>query len=283
MSTRKLDLEGRLALKLKRLHKPPKALFATGQGDIEELLSHKVVAVVGTRRPTPYGRAVTAQLVEALASRGVTIVSGLALGVDGLAHQHCLEAGGKTIAVLPTSLKHIYPRTNQQLATKITETGLLVTEYQSDQSPMHHQFIERNRIIAALADSILIPEAAEKSGSLHTACFALEMGINVYVVPGNITSPMSGGTNRLIASGATPVLSADSLLQHLGLKSSKTSFIYSEDSGEMAIIELLKTGVKGGDELQAESALPPAEYSRAMTMLELRGDIRPLGADKWSL
>src|SRR5690606_28976050 len=152
------------------------------------------------------GRAVTYKFASELAARGVVIVSGLALGVDSIAHEACIGSGSKTIAVLPVGLEKIYPTSHTHLAKKISQgNGLLVSEYPSGTDPRRENFIARNRIIAALAEGVLITEAAENSGSLHTARFAIELGLPVLAVPGPINSSTSVGTNNLIKAGAIPV------------------------------------------------------------------------------
>ncbi len=181
----------------------PKRLWLCGMLPSER---RTAIAIVGTRKPTPYGREVTYQLSYELAKRGVVVISGLALGVDGIAHQAALDAGGTTIAVLPTSIESIHPATHRELARRITENGgALISEYGAGDPVFKTNFVARNRIVTALSDGILITEAAAKSGSLTTANFALEQGRPVMVVPGNITSPMSMGCNNLLRVGRLPL------------------------------------------------------------------------------
>lgn len=204
---------GKLAV-LSQLAQPVNNLYYAGN-NLLELLDRPCVAIVGSRHPSEYGEQVTRQLVEDLVAAGIVIVSGLALGIDSIAHRAAVDNGGQTVAVLPAGLDNIYPSRHRQLADQIIETGgALVTEYpEGSGPPLKYQFIARNRIIAALADAIVITEAARKSGSLHTADFGLELGIDILALPGNITSPTSGGTNKLIRSGATPVLSSADILE----------------------------------------------------------------------
>ena len=184
------------------IDKPPKTLYY--YGTLPERRT-ATVAIVGTRKPTAYGKEVTHRLAYDLASQGIIIVSGLALGVDGLAHQAALEAGGTTLAVLPCGLPKIYPARHHDLAAAIVaKGGALITEYTSDDEISYQSnFLERNRIVAGLADAVLITEAAARSGTLNTAAHALAQGKEVFVVPGNITSPMSSGCNALIKQGRT--------------------------------------------------------------------------------
>lgn len=204
--------------RLSQLHQPINCLYAScNRQQLMDLLRNPTVAIVGTRKPSAYGIRVTRKLTRELAGQGVTIISGLALGLDSIAHQTCVDHGGKTIAVLPSSIDNIYPRRHRQLARDITDSGgALVSEYTAGSTgPQKHNFIARNRIIAALANLIVIPEASKSSGSLHTANFGLELGIDVLAVPGSIYSPQSEGTNHLIQQGACAVTSTSDILDCL--------------------------------------------------------------------
>ncbi len=269
-----------------RLHaiaSPPTELYIEGRG-LTELLSSPTVAVVGSRKLTPYGRSVTQQLVTDLAKQGIVIISGLAFGVDSVAHRAALQAGGVAIAVLPTPLERIYPASHRQLAEQIVEQGgALVSEYEPGADVYKTNFVARNRIIAGLADAVLIPEAALKSGSLHTARFALNAGRDVLAVPGNITSPMSEGTNNLIKSGAQPVTSSEDIFHVLGLSPRQHKKASSANPAEQAILEAIQQGIRDGAELQAAAQLDIEQFNQALTMLEINGTIRSLGANQWSL
>lgn len=269
---------------LKRLDQVPEFIFVEGQS-LEEIMLLPRIAVVGSRKITPYGRLVTMQLVAALARRGVVIISGLAFGVDSIAHQACLESGGITLAILPASLEKIYPSSHLNLAKQILNSGgSLLSEYEGMDTPMKHQFIARNRLIAALSDAVLITEAAEKSGSLHTASFALELGKPVLAVPGNITSPMSAGTNNLIKAGAVPIHSAQDILNALRWQfpeSVKSSPMASPE--ENIILSLLQSGTSDGSLLLEKSHLEPRIFNQTMTMLEITGQVHALGANHWSV
>ncbi|MFA5004105.1 MAG: DNA-processing protein DprA [Candidatus Saccharimonadales bacterium] len=265
---------------------PPKQLFVLG-GDFDDLLTRPRVAVVGSRSVTPYGKSVTMQLAGELAAKGIVIVSGLALGVDAIAHRAALEAGGLTIAVLPSGLNHIYPATNRNLAKQILEQGgALVTEYETDGTmSFKANFIARNRIVSGLSDAVLITEAAEKSGSLHTARFALEQGRDVLAVPGNITSPTSVGTNNLIKSGATPVTSVNDVLYALGIDPSKPQQVklIGATPDEQMLLDLLSRGISDGHELLIKSSIAIPVFNQTLTMLEITGKVRSLGNNHWSL
>jgi DNA processing protein len=244
--------------KLRNIAVPPKQLFVKGE-DVKDLLARPSVAIVGSRKVSAYGKAVTAALAGDFGARsGVLIISGLALGVDSIAHRSALEAGGRTLAVLPSPLDHIYPASHQQLAEQIVRGGgALVSEYPSGAQVYPVNFIARNRIASGLCDALLITEAAEKSGTLHTARFALEQGKEVLAVPGNITSPTSAGTNNLIKTGATPVTSVDDVLHALGLEMRRTAKQAPKGNTphEQALLDLLFSGLRDGAELLERSGL----------------------------
>ncbi|HSW98977.1 MAG TPA: DNA-processing protein DprA [Candidatus Saccharimonadales bacterium] len=271
--------------KLRNIPDPPSQLFVKGYS-VNELLERPCVAVVGSRKVSAYGKAVTAALAGDLARAGVLIISGLALGVDSIAHIAALDAGGLTLAVLPSPVEQIYPAAHEQLAKRIiAQGGALVSEYPAGAPVYRLNFVERNRIASGLCDALLITEAAEKSGTLHTANFALEQGKPVLAVPGNITSLTSVGTNNLIKTGATPVTSAADVLQALGIETGKAAKQppKGDSPAEQALLDLLWGGVSDGAELLARSGLEPAPFNQALTMLEIHGQIRALGANRWAL
>lgn len=264
---------------------PPKRLCYIGKLPAERI---PTLAVVGTRKPTAYGKAVTTQLVSALAARGIVIVSGLALGVDAIAHQATLDAGGTTIAVLPGPVSHIQPATNRGLAEIIVRSGGAIMSERSDTDEYvvgPWSFLERNRIVAGISDAILITEANARSGTLNTAMHALDQGKEVFVVPGNITSPQSSGCNALIRQGATPVTCADDILAILAPKdqSVQAQLALGANAIETAILDQLRAGVHDGEEIQRNTGIDPRELSTALTMLEITGTVRSLGANQWSL
>jgi len=284
MEINKLTLK-QLPERLQQIASPPKLLYCAG-ASLDDLLQYACVAVVGSRKVTAYGRQVTTQLAGQLAEQGVVIISGLALGVDAIAHQAALDASGKTIAVLPGPLETIYPRSHQQLAEQILEQGgALVSEYPEGTEPFRTNFIARNRLVAGLCDTLLITEAAEKSGSLHTARFALEQGKEVLAVPGNITSSTSTGANNLLKAGAVPVTSTEDILVTLGLREHTTGIksVIGRDPEEQAVLDLLLQGVSDGEELQRTSKLDITSFNQTLTMLEISGKIRALGANQWAI
>lgn len=270
---------------LRQIPSPPKELFVLGE--LDALLLRPRLTVVGSRSVTAYGRQVTTKLAGELAAQGIVIVSGLALGVDALAHRAALEAGGLTIAVLPAGLDAIYPATHRQLAQQILASGgALVSEYPPGSVAFKQNFIARNRLVSGLGDGLLITEAAEKSGSLHTARFALEQGRDVMAVPGNITSPTSVGTNNLIKSGATPVTTTEDVLHVLGLqpRAEATKPIpRGANATEQTLLTLILAGTYDGDELLLRSQLDAALFNQTLTMLEITGKIRALGANQWGV
>lgn len=254
--------------------------------DINELLSRPSITVVGSRKVSSYGNAVTTSLVTDLARAGVAIVSGLALGVDAVAHRAALAANGRTIAVLPCGLDQIYPASHRSLAQQILgQGGALVSEYPAGSPVYKHNFIARNRIACGLTDALLITEAAAKSGTLHTAQFALEQGKDVMAVPGNITSPTSVGTNNLIKSGAIPVTDMQDVLLVLGLNpmAQNREVPHSDNPHEQTLLNLLSSGINDGAELLQGSQLEVTVFNQVLTMLEIRGQIRPLGNNRWGL
>ncbi len=270
--------------KLAPLPDAPEQLIVTGQ-PLEKLLVASAVAIVGSRRVSPYGKAVTTKFAGDLAGRGVVIISGLALGVDSIAHRAVLEAGGVTIAVLPSSLDAIYPSSHVQLANQILDQGgALVTEYPDNTKPHKYHFVARNRIVSGLSDGVLITEAADKSGTLHTANFALDQGREVMAVPGNITSPLSVGTNQLIKTGATPVTSVTDILRALGLEATEQKKkIIAASAEEAAILDLLQDGAAETEMLLTRSGLDAAIFNQTLTMLEITGKITSIGGGQWVL
>jgi DNA processing protein len=270
--------------KLKNIVDPPAKLYIEGS-DVNELLSRPTITIVGSRKVSAYGQIITSSLTQELTNAGIIIISGLALGVDSIAHKAALDSGGLTLAVLPAGLDRIYPSSHQRLARRIVEQGgALVTEYNTNTSIYPSNFIARNRIASALGDAVLITEAAERSGTLSTARFALEQGKDVLAVPGNITSPTSAGTNNLIKAGATPVTCVNDILRALGLESKGAKRApHSSDPQEQTLLDVLYSGVDNGAELLAASNMPVSLFNQTLTMLEIKGQIRPLGNNHWAL
>lgn len=198
---------------LKEIYQPPWALFA--KGDLTLLQKEPKLAVVGSRQATPYGKRAIRLLLPRLIENDITIVSGLAKGIDALAHECAIENGGKTVAVIAGGLYHIYPRDNMRLALQMMQNQLVISEYPPDTKPERWHFPIRNRIISGLSAGTLLIEAKQKSGSLITANYAVNEGREVFSLPGSIFSPFSNGTNELIQQGAKPVLKPEDILEEI--------------------------------------------------------------------
>lgn len=261
----------------------PKKLYILGNLPKKNI---PTIAIVGSRKPTQYGREVTERLAGDLARAGVVVISGLALGIDSIAHRATLEASGITIAVLANGLDTIYPRNHQALARQIVENdGAILSEYESGTPPLPFRFLQRNRIVSGLADGIVVVEAATRSGTLSTAAHALDQNKEVFAVPGNITSPLSSGCNALIKQGATPVTDTKDILDIIvpSDKTEQTQFILGDTPEEVSILQLLQSGLRDGDELLQKTKLDPTTFNQTLTMLEIKGMIKPLGANRWTI
>lgn len=261
----------------------PKKLYFKGKLPGQRL---PTVAIVGTRKPTAYGREVTYQLASDLAHRGIVIISGLALGIDAIAHHGALDAGGITIAVLGNGVDTIYPATNENLASEIlAKGGAIISEYEPNVEARDFQFLERNRIVSGLSDAIIVTEAAIRSGTMSTVAHALEQGREVFVVPGNITSPLSAGCNKLIKQGAHPITCADDVLEIIApdLLRPQAILPLGVNKLESQIINLLQSGIRDGEELQTQTTANISEFSQTLTLMEISGTIRALGGNQWTL
>jgi DNA processing protein len=253
---------------LAELHDPPDRLHV--RGSEIELLTRPAVAVVGARSCSPYGREVARALARELAAAGLVVVSGLARGIDGEAHRGALDAGGPTVAVLGCGIDRDYPRAHAELARRITETGAIVSEYPPGVEPAPWRFPARNRIIAGLALATVVVEARERSGALITADFALELGRDVFAVPGEITSTLSAGTNGLVRQGAAPLLSSDDVFAVLGVEASRPEQP-SVSAAAGIVLALVVDTPRSSDELVRASGLSSPEISSALVELELAG------------
>lgn len=272
--------------RLRQIASPPKHLYHIG-APLKGLLDQPAVAIVGTRKISPYGRQTTMEFTRELARHGLVIVSGLALGLDALAHKVALENDGACIAVLPCPLEKIVPATNRRLAESILKNGgALVSEYPEGEWPKPQNFIARNRLVSGLADVVLIPEAGAKSGALYTANFAVEQGKHVLVVPGSIYAPGSEGVNNLLRQGqAGAATSSADILSVLGLRQHKarSDKVKGSNASEQAVLDLMLSGISEGHVLLEESGLDVSLFNQTLAMLELGGLIRPLGADNWAI
>jgi len=240
-----------------------------------------LVAVVGTRRPTAYGRQVAAELVEGLVDQGVVIVSGLARGIDTIAHRETLERGGTTIAVLASGLDLVYPGENLSLAQRIRKSGALVSEHPPGVKPRPESFPMRNRIMSGLSRGVLVIEAGERSGALITAHQAADQNREVFAVPGSILSPESKGTNSLIQEGAKLVRTVEDVLEELGIGLSDHKAppprLAQADSVQIRLLAEMDATPVHSDELARRLALPSRDVSAALALLELQGVVRNIG------
>lgn len=269
---------------LRPIADPPLALFVRGDAS---LLATRGIAVVGTRKCTAYGRAATRELVGPLSRAGLTIVSGLAYGIDAEAHRACLDAGGRTVAVLGTGVDaaSVYPSGNRALSTEILERGgCVVSEYVPGTAGIPMHFPARNRIVAAITLGVIAVEAPEDSGALITTRFSLDFGREVFVVPGPITSPMSAGTNALLKVGATPVTSAADIIDALHLEELlPPAPKRTPPAGGLAgrVCRTLSATPTHIDDLRTQLNVPTPELAHTLTSLELDGAVRDVGGSRY--
>ena len=254
---------------LRSIHDPPIGLFVRG-GRSLDLLAATSVAIVGARGCTSYGANVARSLGRELAAAGVVVVSGLARGVDGEAHRGVLEAGGATLAVLGCGIDRDYPAAHGELARRICDRGLVVSEYAPGVEPAPWRFPARNRIIAGIATATVVVEARERSGALITADLALDEGREVFAVPGEITGSLSQGTNGLLKLGAAPLTCAEDVLEALGIEPAAPE-ARSVGDAAAAVLERLRDAPAAADELARTTALDAASLAAALTELELAG------------
>lgn len=264
--------------RLKEIEQPPPVLYLRGEIKPDD---EWAVAVVGTRRVTAYGRQVAEDIAGVLARNGVTVVSGLARGIDALAHQTALTAGGRTLAVLGSGVDRIYPSEHRGLAERIVASGALISDYAPGTPPDASNFPPRNRLISGLAMAVIVVEAGRTSGALITAAFAADQGREVFAVPGNITAPQSQGTNRLIRDGAHPLLDPEEVLEGLELtritENRAARIVLPADSTETALFEALCQEPMHIDEIRARSGLPIDQVNAALAIMELKGLVRQVG------
>ena len=256
---------------------PPSILYSRGEYLPQDQLA---VAIVGSRRCTLYGRQVAEKLAGALARAGLTIVSGLARGVDAAAHRGALDAGGRTIAVQATGLTHVYPPEHAELATEIARQGAVVSEYPLDQAPLAGLFPQRNRIISGLSLGVIVIEATRNSGALHTVRHATEQGREVFAVPGRIDSLASEGCHDILRDGAILVRSATDVLQALGplmgpvaTATDQTVMTPRElvlDEQERRVLNLVTIDPLPVDQVLRSAGLEPSRVLATLTVLEMR-------------
>ena len=264
--------------RLKEIDQPPPVLYIRGEYLPDDLYA---VAIVGTRRVTPYGRQITEELSAFLAANGITVISGLARGVDAIAHQTTLKSGGRTIGVLGSGVDKIYPPEHRALAERMIERGAIVSDYAPGTAPDASNFPPRNRIISGLSLAVVVVEAGETSGALITAEFAAEQGREVFAVPGSILAPQSKGTNKLIQNGALPLLSINDLMQALDLtrvgEHKAARKIIPTDETEARLMSVLGDEPLHVDEIRNQAGLPIEKVSAALALMELKGMVRQVG------
>ena len=264
--------------RLKEIAAPPPVLYLWGR---MEATDDVCVAVVGTRRPSAYGQQVARQLAGELARAGLTIVSGLARGIDAIAHRAALDAGGRTLAVLGSGIDIVYPPEHRKLAEEITGSGAVITDYCLGRQPEAVNFPARNRIISGLSLAVVVVEAGDSSGALLTADFAAEQGREVLAVPGSIYSRASSGCNRLIQNGARPLLSPTDVVEALDLevtiRQGEARQSLPEDGVERQVLAALTQEPTHVDDVAARCGLPISQTSACLTMLELKGRARQVG------
>ncbi len=266
---------------LRNIYDPPPILYVKGKL-IEE--DAEAIAVVGTRHPSRYGRLATEQLTRELVNAGFTIVSGLARGVDGIAHRTALESGGRTIAVLGNGLSRIYPEEHTELAEQIASQGALLSEFAMQAPPLATHFPQRNRVLSGLSLGVLITEAAERSGSLITARLALEQGREVFAIPGEIQARGSRGPHQLIQQGAALVTSAEDIMHALPAYTVPANVAFHDtprqlpelNPEESDIWNALGTTSMHIDTIIQEVAMPPARVASILVMMELKGMVQQL-------
>jgi DNA processing protein len=262
---------------LRAIHDPPALLYVRG-----ELPETDSLAVVGARRATTAGRRLTEEICAEVGSRRITVVSGLARGIDTAAHRGALEGGGKTVAVLGCGIDRVYPAENTRLFNSIEENGAIVSEYPPGTPPLPGHFPGRNRIISGMCLGVLVVEAAQGSGSLITADFALEQGREVFAVPGQVHAPTAGGVNRLLKDGARLVTEASDILEVLwpgipsvAIRQHEQTLAASLSGDALTLFQHLGQEPLHIDELARKSGLTPMEVSAILLTLELQG-----GADQ---
>lgn len=278
-----LTLTSQVKNRLKLVDPPLGKIHYLG-AELDDLFSLPRVAIVGSRKPTPYGLKVTEQLAAELAQAGVVVISGLAFGVDITAHKAALSISGKTIAVLPSGLENIYPASHRNIAKDIMKRGAVLSEYPADYLPRAHDFLDRNRLIAGLSDIVIVTEAAERSGSLNTAAHAKAMSIPIAAVPGPITSTLSSGTNWLIKQGAHVVTDTADILRLLQITPQKKQVtLLGSNDVETAVLTCLAQHSADATALSAETLVDIQTLGSALTMLEIQGRIAQDAVGCWHI
>lgn len=264
--------------RLKEIDQPPPVLYVRGNLLPED---DWAVAIVGTRRVTAYGRQVAENVSSFLVQNGITVISGMARGVDAIAHKAALENGGRSLAVLGSGVDYIYPPEHRKLAEEIMKNGALISDYALGTPPESLNFPPRNRIISGLAQAVVIVEAGDRSGALITASFAADQGREVFAVPGNINAPQSRGTNRLIQQGAHPLVDPQEILEILNLTMVShhqvARTMLPADATEAALLKTISQEPLHIDEICYHASMPIEKVAAALAMMELKGMVRQVG------
>ena len=266
--------------RLKEIYDPPPVLFVRGEMTPAD---EWAIAVVGTRRATAYGREITERLAGDLARNGITVVSGLARGIDHVAHRAALEAGGRTIAVQACGLDVVYPAEHLGLAQQIVKQGALISDYPLGTRPRPEFFPRRNRIMSGVSLGVLVVEAPEGSGALITTSLAMEQNREVFAVPGSILTPASTGPHRLIQDGAKLVTSVEDILEELNLQASTRPVqmemreLLPANDEEAELLRILGAGPAHIDDIVRQSHRPTSAVSSALAVMELKGLVKQLG------
>lgn len=272
-------LDDRYPSLLREIPAPPPVLFV--KGDLVEG-ERRSIAIVGTRRVTPYGREMARTIARDLALAGVTIISGLARGVDGIAHQAALEAGGRTIAIMGSGVRQIYPAEHRGLAERISERGALVSDFLPDAPPDGPNFPARNRLISGMSLGVVVVEAPERSGALITVDFAADQGRDVFALPGSLMSGASAGCHRILRDGARLIRGADDVLEDLRLGAAPRQLEIDAaallDETSRRILALLTGEPRHIDDISAAADLGITQVSSLLMGLELQGLVRNIGA-----
>lgn len=273
--------DGEFPEELRLIENPPALLYY--RGDLLKALSYKKMGIVGSRKHTAYGKNICEKIADDLCSLQIVPVSGMALGLDAVAHKVAIDHQFPTIAVLGCGVNIIYPRVHSKLYLDILKYGAVVSEYPLGTEPMNFHFPERNRIIAGLSQGLVVVEAKEKSGSLITARLAAEQGKEVYAVPGNINSLYSKGTNGLIRDGAHPYLDIEDFDVFLDVKNHGKQQSYDLQEDELKLFRLIEKGVDTANLLCVETGENIVFVNGILTILEMKGYIRNEGADRFTI
>jgi DNA processing protein len=280
-------LDANYPARLRTIADPPPLLYLKGESKAQD---EKTIAVVGSRSASDYGRRVARDLCHGLVSLGFTVVSGMARGIDGVAHETTLNAGGRTVAVLGSGVDRAYPPDHEKLYRRISETGAVLSELPIGTKPLAHHFPARNRLISGLSLGVVVVEATEKSGSLITAGLALDQGREVFAVPGEVGSSRSRGTNRLIRQGAKLVESVDDIIEEIAPQLLPRQGSAPEETRQLAenasdgarkIFALLQERPLQIDEIIEASGFTPPRVLEILLELELQGYLRQLPGKKY--